>query len=449
MNSSLFVQIASYRDPELQPTLIDLIDHASIPERLRIVVCWQHAPDETLDAFTSAGIAVGPTLTFNGTTVHLLTYRDASIELIDIPHFASRGACWARNQIQQHYRGERYTLQLDSHHRFVPAWDQQLIDMLESLRRESPKPVLTAYPPSYFADNDPDGRCGGPTVLAFMRFSVDGAVTLQSAPFATQRPPNEPARGCFYAAGFTFADGSFAEEVQHDPSFFFYGEEISIAARAFTHGYDIYHPHRVLAWHQYASPKRVKIWSDHTPEAKAQGVISTDWCELNATAMRRNRMLFGIDGEPASEIDFGKYGFGSVRSLRDYEVFAGLDFARRGVQPATLAGGLPNADDYPTDAAWLASLKRSNEIRVCVPRSDFGDLSAVDTVRVSMRATGGSTLHRWTLDKEALETGMPDGWFDKNVVFLSEIDQLPVEYTIDLLDAHGQNLTTLTRAIPI
>ena len=44
-------------------------------------------------------------------------------KIIDIDYKDSQGVCWARNTIQQYYEDEEYTLQLDSHHRFVPNWD--------------------------------------------------------------------------------------------------------------------------------------------------------------------------------------------------------------------------------------------------------------------------------------------------------------------------------------
>ena len=45
----IFVQIASYRDPELIPTVLDLVEKAKNPEALRIVVAWQHDDNETLE----------------------------------------------------------------------------------------------------------------------------------------------------------------------------------------------------------------------------------------------------------------------------------------------------------------------------------------------------------------------------------------------------------------
>ena len=97
---SIFVQIASYRDPELVPTIKNLIEQAAHPERLKICIAHQYSEEDewdNLDQFASDGRFI----------------------VIQIPHNESQGVCWARNQIQQHYKSEDYTLQIDSHHRFV------------------------------------------------------------------------------------------------------------------------------------------------------------------------------------------------------------------------------------------------------------------------------------------------------------------------------------------
>lgn len=103
MKPAIFVQIASYRDPELVPTLIDLIAQAESPESLRIVVCWQHVPDETLGIFWRRGFAKWHFKTINSQIVHFMEYGGAKIELIDILHLKTEGPCWARNLVQQYY----------------------------------------------------------------------------------------------------------------------------------------------------------------------------------------------------------------------------------------------------------------------------------------------------------------------------------------------------------
>ena len=49
IDNTIFVQIASYRDPQLLPTLRDMINNADHPENLRIGICWQHSPEDSWD----------------------------------------------------------------------------------------------------------------------------------------------------------------------------------------------------------------------------------------------------------------------------------------------------------------------------------------------------------------------------------------------------------------
>jgi hypothetical protein len=53
-------------------------------------------------------------------------------------------------------------------------------------------------------------------------------------------------------------------------------------------------------------------------------------------SLARNRKLFGMDGEVRDNDSFGIYGFGKERTLEEYEAYAGINFATRGVQQYTL-----------------------------------------------------------------------------------------------------------------
>ena len=138
--AKIFVSIASYRDPELLPTLRDLISNAKHPENLIFSIAWQHSTEDawdTLEEFKD----------------------DPRFKVIDIDFRESKGACWARHTIQQNYNNEEYYFQLDSHHRFVKEWDTQCIKMIKQLQKAGhEKPLLTAYIPSYNPENDPQER---------------------------------------------------------------------------------------------------------------------------------------------------------------------------------------------------------------------------------------------------------------------------------------------------
>ena len=313
---TIFVQIASYRDPELVKTLDDLFDKAKNPDNLHVCVAFQFSEEDTF-------------------TKDINKYRDDSrLTIIDIPYTASKGACWARNKIQQEYKQEQYTLQLDSHHRFTQDWDITCINMLKGLQsRGYDKPLLTSYIPSYNPQTDPKGRVDTPWGMSFDRFTPEGVVFFM--PYYMERMKLHPEPARFFSAHFCFTLGQFSEEVQHDPEYYFHGEEITLAVRAYTHGYDLFHPNKVIAWHEYTRNGRVKQWDD-----------DKEWGNRNTFTHKKVRSLLGVDGE--NEIKEEKYGLGTVRTLEDYEIYAGVRFKDRAITKATKNNVPPPGDKQDT-----------------------------------------------------------------------------------------------------
>jgi len=447
MKETIFVQIASYRDPELIPTLIDITKQADRPENLKIVVCWQHGEEQATEDFLDAGIEITEVLTYHHAEVdgtvtdfHVLRteLRGAVIDFIDVDYTLARGACWARHMIQQHYVDEIYTLQLDSHHRFVEGWDTILINMLNQCKKHSKKPVLTGYIPSYNPEKDPEGRVQVPWQTNFDRFIPESPVFFIPSEMKDWKEKKEPIRARFYSGHFAFADGSFAVDVQHDPEYFFHGEEISIAARAFTHGYDLYTPHKIVAWHEYTRKGRTKVWDDHTTDMKKTGVIEKDWVERNELCHKRNKILFGMDGENPNQIDFGKYGFGAERTVREYEEYAGISFEYRGVQQATLDQTEPPVNyPYETEEEWKNSFARSNDIRICVHKNEFPKcfedgklIDDIDFCYVGAHDSGEVEIQRKDLSSNEFKRHInsDNGWIDYRFIFVST--RIPKSYTL-------------------
>jgi glycosyltransferase involved in cell wall biosynthesis len=333
--NNIFVQIASYRDPQLIPTLKSMIENAKNPKKLIIGICRQYHPDDKFDVLDE--------------------YKnDKRFRVTDVLYSESKGVCWARNQVQQLYGGEDYTLQIDSHMRFEKNWDETFIKMIKQLQKKGfEKPLLTGYVSSFNPENDPEQRIREPWRMAFDRFIPEGAVFFLPESIPGWQDLKEPVPARFYSAHFCFTLGKFSVEVQHDPEFYFHGEEISIAVRAFTHGYDLFHPHKVAIWHEYTRKGRTKQWDD-----------DKEWGIKNSTSHKKNRQLFGMDGEEIT-MDFSKYGFGTERSLKDYEIYSGLLFSKRAIQQHTLDKNYPpNPTIYETEEEWINSF--SSIFKHCV-----------------------------------------------------------------------------------
>ena len=324
--NTIFIQIASYRDPQLIPTLQDMINNAAHPENLRIGIARQYHSEDKFDDLSEFK-------------------NDDRFRILDIPYTESKGVCWARHQIQQLYKDEKYTMQIDSHMRFAPNWDSEFIGMIKQLQEKGyKKPLLTSYVSSFDPDNDPAGRTKEPWRMAFDRFIPEGAVFFLPETIPGWESMTEPVPSRFYSAHFCFTVGEFSKEVKHNPNYYFHGEEISVGVRAYTYGYDLFHPHKPLIWHEYTRKGRTKQWDD-----------DSKWGDKNNVSHLTNRKLFGMDGETQEGHD-GEYGFGNERTLKDYEKYAGLLFSKRAVQQHTLDKQYPpNPYTYESEEDWVNS----------------------------------------------------------------------------------------------
>lgn len=322
---TIYVQIASYRDPELIPTIKDCLNQAKYPKRLRFGIAWQHSDKDQWDTMEEFS-------------------KDRRFRILDIVAEESEGVCWARHLLNKEYKNETYTLQLDSHHRFAKNWDEELINMYDSLKEAGfQKPLLTAYIPSYDPTNDPAMRHPAPWEMTFDRFIPEGAIFFLPQEIKNAKERKLPVRGRFLSAHFIFTSGKFCKEVPYDPDYYFHGEEISMAVRAWTHGYDMFYPHKAIVWHEYTRQGRAKQWDD-VPA----------WAHKNNSAHEKNRRLFGMDGNERE--DMGIYGFGKVRTLEEYEKFAGISFKLRAIQQETLDNKEPPNPAYETEEEFERSL---------------------------------------------------------------------------------------------
>ncbi|MGV9868846.1 GlcNAc-transferase family protein [Rhodococcus koreensis] len=249
-NPDLYVQVPAYRDLELVPTLRDLYAQAARPWRLRVRVMWQRAEDEVLPD----DVLALPRL-----------------EVDEVPAATSEGCNWARQRLQEAWEGERYTLLLDSHHRFVAGWDDLALGMLDQLQTAGTvKPMLTGYLPAYNPRSDLYRSTRPQRLYPYAR--EGGVLTrLKGAVIRDSEMLTDPVPADFASLHFLLVDGCFNGEVPFDPAVYFFGDEVLTSVRAFAAGYRLFHPHRVIGWHAYDRNSRVTHWADHEGHAERHG----------------------------------------------------------------------------------------------------------------------------------------------------------------------------------
>lgn len=298
--ASIFVQIPSYRDKECIPTIEDIFYKAQSPERITVGVCWQYDPE--------AG----------ETPLELKKYGE-QVRILNVPSDQSKGVAWARHQAQLLWRDEDYILQIDSHTRLVGHWDDNILRELRHCPSE--KAVLSCPPHGYIAP-DLIRKDNRPTFRRPKGFSSSGLLQLSSDFF--DAPLSIPTKAAFVVPRFIFSSSKLIKEVPVDPHLYVEEEDITLSARMWTHGWDIYSPGSILLYHLYNNDgkQRPLHWKDFK-----------DWIELQNSSRQRYRYIMGIDTPKAHERieEFDKYKLGDSRPLSEYTAFCGIDFVHNNV----------------------------------------------------------------------------------------------------------------------
>jgi hypothetical protein len=295
--ASIFIQIAAYRDLEVTPTILDAIKQSSGNHQINF-------------------------------GVHTVYVEESEINVPDLPnvkHAESKapnniGLGMGRALAHQFYDGEDYYLQCDSHSRFVKNWDEIVIHSVLNYQIQGiHKPLLTMYPANYwypsltakFVEKDPLPEGHLSDIQFIENLDQFRAVRI---PLQTAVPIKNGGKFVKSVSGGSIFTVKGFQPFNTDIAF--YGEEIWLAARAYTHGYDIMVPDEQYMYHLYynhttdaAINKRKILWNDFPAEFEALDLISKALIFKTLTEGTTGEMLLGTD-----------------RTIAEYGTYAGLDF---------------------------------------------------------------------------------------------------------------------------
>lgn len=238
---SIFVQIASYHDLELLPTVVDVLDKSSGEYRIDFGIhnCYYQ---------------------YN-------IYGNSEIEKallsIDKPYSVSiKHSCFPENIgtgrsryiANQFYNGQDYYLQIDSHMRFVYNWDKLLVNKLHQAIDEGVnKPLMSVFPASYMIDGIDSFKGSFDMFLSEIDFhhayyradhGLDEKSEIVSGifkdilqldiPFVTIK---EHFQKLYLSGAFVFSVGDY-HRVEPNTKILHKGEESFHSFRLWTHGFD-------------------------------------------------------------------------------------------------------------------------------------------------------------------------------------------------------------------
>lgn len=283
---SIFVSLASYRDSELPFTIKSMLENADYPENLHIGIVQQSTKSERIDFSTNSHVSE-----------------------IWIPAQNARGAGFARAEAQKMYNNEHWFLQIDSHTRFDNGWDTSFIDMYNQVSSATgnEKIVLSHFPRAYIHEGNKDIYLDTRKYPATPHKQyVHWFGTLFSGLRIPFNDPfmSMPEEAETILAGTVFAPGRIVNDVPYDPNISFFGEELCFSIRAWTRGWRIYAPNKMITSHFYSRRGHNKIW-DSRNNTKGK------WEQIEHESMLRQHKVY--TGELT-----GVWGAKDSSSLTDY-----------------------------------------------------------------------------------------------------------------------------------
>ena len=208
-------------------------------------------------------------------------------------------------------------------------------------------PIITCYPRGFDIvdfDNKNFYLQSDDTSTFTLNFREDSIFC--NGPYSSQitsMTNTEITHGYLIAAGCLFTTGEFVKQVPYDQSLYFYGEELSIALRAFTKGFGIYHIPEVPIYHLYTDTsdlKRKLHWDENEDSSR-----SVKWHERESISI--NRLIDLIDDKVK-----GTFGLGDIRTLKDFEYISGINLKEKKIIDAEKA----------FTSKFLSSLSWKNDI---------------------------------------------------------------------------------------
>lgn len=315
--SKIFINIPSYKDPELWLTITDFLDNAKYPERIYFGVTDQVA-DVQLETAEYYKIKENA------------KYLNVQFDIIEAGSLI--GCQPGRKNSHKFYNNEEYYLNMDSHMRTVKDWDVKIIKDFNETEKKMGKGVYTGYVNTYELHDDmthtineyPDIPVYFMSDSNITSFKNNGIVQLTPTYRNYQRESYSP----YISGHFFFTRGEYVKKIGFVDQIVFTEEEIFMALRYFTAGYNLYIPKNNYVFHHYGRKNRELIWEDFPEKFYPAADKSKDFA--------LDIILNNVINE--------EYGLFKERTISEFEKYSGINFKDREPGEKMLKGLEPSFD---------------------------------------------------------------------------------------------------------
>lgn len=301
---TIFVSIAAFNEADLYATIRNAKITARHPERIFFGVFYHQT---------------------NGVFKDLEELSNVMVSKHAEPYMLGVGA--SRSIANKHYNNEDYYLQIDAHTIFDYHWDELLINGFEEIKKSGiEKPVISCYLPDWTMDERGDITLSpdtGQTASLVWDYDQMRNSFWNIPIMSTKEVDWYSNKESFYqhygiAAHFIFAQGEFCKELVPDKELMFYGEEPTLALRAFDAGYKIFVTRNTYLWHKN------KILSYNPSYDRIN--FSPDRKDLKDEALEKDRKSLNRTRQILCGELLGPWGASTLESLNEYQRLSKINF---------------------------------------------------------------------------------------------------------------------------
>ena len=219
---SIFISIACFMDSDILNTIEDCLTKADNPTKITFGICLQC--EDTNDHML---IKYNNNPQFKN---HIMHWKDA------------KGSAYARGILYDMFSDEDYFFQIDCHTRFFDNWDTKLLNSHNECKKIKDKCVISHYPINI---NDMNCQSKLNTIVNISTVRcVDAQHGIKThGRFVSIKDCPKTSWGI--SAAMLFFDKECYSAVKFDKEIYFglqFEEQTVLAARYWTHGYDIFTP---------------------------------------------------------------------------------------------------------------------------------------------------------------------------------------------------------------
>lgn len=307
----IFVSITAFNEPDILFTIQNAIKTARYPGRINFGLLYHNTNNDFFDLS-----------------------QHPNVRFIRTDHDKMLGVGLSRQLVNSLYLNEEYYLQIDAHTIFDTWWDERLINNFWKIKNSGiEKPIITQYAPPWYRQNgeivlDKINANSSRLPVYDNNFAEDAEIPLMSTIDADWKSDTFHEHYGI-SAHFIFTSGNFCLEINPDPQILFYGEEPTLALRAWTRGYRMFAIRVPALWHKTKvgdNPAGNNILDTLDPNDRANFNSADKYLsEIYYINLRR-----GIEKTRSiltGEI-LGHWGAPTIEDLKAYEQAADVSFKK-------------------------------------------------------------------------------------------------------------------------